>query len=98
MNTSSGKTESIAQNAFGLPAYPALFNKTLERVAEVSKTSLDLAVEQNTEILASYRNVFRASSMPGLFLFDLLGHALEDYTTLQKSWLDLVVEQSAFVV
>lgn len=96
MNTGSGKTESKGQ--IELPAYPTLFNKALERVAEVGKTSLDLAVEQNTEILASYRNMFRASPMPGLFLFDLLGQVLEDYTVLQKSLLDLAVEQSTSVL
>ena len=79
-------------------AYATLFNKGLERVVEMSKTSLDLAVEQNAEVLASYKKALKASSLPGLFLFDLAGQAFEGYVTLQKSLLDLAVEQSTAVL
>ena len=48
--------------------YATLFNKGLERVVEAGKTSLDLVVEQNTEVLASYKKAMKASAMPGLFL------------------------------
>ena len=97
MNTSSGKDARSAEGTFG-PAYPALFNKALERVAEVNKTSLDLAMEHNVEVLDSYRNVLNASSVPGLFLFDLAGQVIESYATLQKSLLELVVNQSTCVI
>ena len=69
-NTKSTKTEAETIAATFCPAaYASLFSKGLKRVVEASKTSLDLAVEQNTEILASYKKVLNASSIPGLFLF-----------------------------
>ena len=54
----STKTETETIEAtFDPTAYATLFNKGLKRVVEVSKTSLDLAVEQNAEVLASYKQV-----------------------------------------
>lgn len=74
-------------------AYAALFNQGLERVFEVSKSSLDLAVEHHAEVLASYRRALKASSLPGLFVFDLAGSAFEGYVALQKRLLNLAIEQ-----
>jgi hypothetical protein len=79
-------------------ASATLFSKGLERVIEASKTSLDLAVEQNAEAIASYKKALNASSMPGAILLDLAGQAFEGYVTLQKSLLDFAVEQNAKAV
>jgi hypothetical protein len=75
-------------------ASATLFSKGLERVIEASKTSLDLAVEQNAEVLASCKKALNASSMPGSFIFDMAGKAFEGYVTFQKSLLDFTVEQN----
>jgi hypothetical protein len=97
-NTKSTKKEAEIIEASSCPAaYATLFNKGLERVIEMSKTSLDSAVEQNIEVLASYKQALKASSRPGLFLVDLAGQAFEGHVTLQKSLLDLAVEQSTAV-
>jgi hypothetical protein len=79
-------------------ASATLFSKGLERVIEASKTALDLAVEQNAEVLASCKNALNASSMPGDLMFDLAGTAFEGYVTFQKRLLDFTVEQSNTVV
>jgi hypothetical protein len=79
-------------------AAATLFSKGLERVIEASKTSLDLAVEQNAEVLASCKKALNASSMPGSFLFDMAGKAFEGYVTFQKSLLDFTVEQNSATV
>jgi hypothetical protein len=79
-------------------ASATLFSKGLERVIEASKTSLDLAVEQNAEVLASCKKALSASSMPGSFLFDMAGQAMEGYVTFQKSLLDFTAEQNATAV
>jgi hypothetical protein len=100
MNTSTNATKAEAETTeatYCPVASATLFNNGSKRVVELSKTSLDLAVEQNTEILASCKKALKASSMPGLFLFDLAGQAFEGYVTLQKSLLDLAVEQSTAV-
>jgi hypothetical protein len=79
-------------------ASATLFSKGLERVIEASKTSLDLAVEQNAEVLASCKKALSGSSMPGSFLFDMAGKAFEGYVTFQKSLLDFTAEQNATAV
>ncbi len=59
-NTKSTNTEAETTEATYCPAaYATLFNKGLERVVEMSKTSLDLAVKQNAEVLASYKKAFK---------------------------------------
>jgi hypothetical protein len=98
MNTNTHATEAETIKATYCPAeYATLFNNGSKRVIEVSKTTLDLAVQQNNELLASCKKALQAS-MPGLFLFDLAGQAFEGYVTLQKSLLDLAVEQSTAAV
>jgi hypothetical protein len=79
-------------------ASATLFSKGLERVIEASKTSLDMAVEQNAEVLASCKRALNTSSMPGSFLFDLAGTAFEGYVAFQKSLLDFTVEQNTAAV
>lgn len=98
-NTSCTKTEAEAPEAAYCPvAYATLFNKGLERAVEVGKSSLDLVLEHNSEILASYKKALDTSFTPGPFLFDLAGQALEGYVAFHKSLLDLTVEQStAFI-
>jgi hypothetical protein len=73
----------------------ALYKKGSERVVEVSKSSMDSAVQQSSEILVSYK---KASPVIVSFLFDLTSHAVEGYATLQKGLLDLTVEQSSAVI
>jgi len=98
MNTNTHATEADTIKATYCPAeYATLFNNGSKRVIEVSKTTLDLAVEQTTEVLASCKKALPAS-MPGLFLFDLAGQAFEGYLTLQKRLVDLAVEQSTAAV
>jgi hypothetical protein len=69
-----------------------LFSKGLKRVIEANKTSLDLTVEYNSEVLGSCKEALKAWSMPGLFLFDLAEQTFVSYVSLQKSLLDLAVE------
>jgi len=98
MSTNTKSTKEEASEIYSTAAYATLFNKGLERVVEVSKSSLDLAVEQNTEFLASCKKALKATQMPGLFLFDIAGSAFEGYVALQKNLLGLAVEQSTSVI
>jgi hypothetical protein len=98
-NTSSTTIEAeTAEAAYCPAAYVNLFSQGLERIVEVSKTSLDLVVEQNTEVLGSCRRALKGSSLPGLFLLDFASQAFEDCVTIQKRLLDLTVEQSSSVL
>jgi hypothetical protein len=94
---SSKKEAEISEASFCPVAYATLFHKGLERVVAVSRTSLDSAVEQNSEVLASYKQALKASSRHGLFLVDLASQAFEGHVTLQKSLLDLAAERRTAV-
>jgi hypothetical protein len=100
METNPKSTKTKAENietSFCPATYATLFNKGIKLVLEVSKTSLNSATEQNSEVLASYKQTLKASSRPSLFLVDLAGQAFERHVTLQKSLLDMSVEQSGAV-
>ena len=98
-NTKSTNTEAETIDAtYSKAAFATMYTKGLERVVEVSKTSMDSAVQQNAEVLASYKKALKTSPILGLFLFDLALQAFAGYVTLQKSLLDRAVEQSTAVI
>jgi hypothetical protein len=98
-DTKSTNTEAETIDAtYSKAAFATMYTKGLERVVEVSKTSMDWAVQQNGEVLASYKKALNASPIPGLFLFDPALQAFAGYVTLQKSLLDLAVEQGTAVI
>jgi hypothetical protein len=72
-----------------------LYSKSVERIAEVQKKGIDLAVKQNTELLDACKKM--AQTVPGvsgLFMLDLAANAFERYADTQKGAIDLVLEQS----
>lgn len=72
-----------------------LYEKNVERMAELEKKSLEMAAEQNAEWIAACKKTFHLTpEMPGLFLFDLLGQTFERLVETQKGVIDLAVEQS----
>lgn len=92
--TTADKTET-AEACFPT-AFATLFSKGMERAVEISKTSLDLAADQNAEIIGTCKKMMSmAPSTPGMFIFDLAGQAFESYVEMQKSALDLMAQQSA---
>jgi hypothetical protein len=93
-NTHSTGVETI-ESTYCRIAYAPVFNRGQEQDVEVGKTALDWAVEQNTELLASYNKTLKASCTPGLFLFAWAGQALGGYVSLQNSLLGFAVEQVA---
>jgi hypothetical protein len=90
--TATKELKDIANN------YATVYTTGLKRAADASKTTLDMVAEQNSEFLSTWKQAFKGSTMPGLFLFDLAGQAFEGYVALQKNLLDLAVEQSTAVV
>ncbi len=87
MNAIAMKTgRETGEATYGPVAYAALLTNGWERVFELGKTSLELAVEQNAEVLASYKKSLRVS---GSFLFQLASQTLEGYVALQRGLLAL---------
>lgn len=73
-----------------------LFLKGVEQAAELQKKSLEAALLQNAETIASYKKGAQAVSLPNVF--DLAGKALESYIEAQKSVIDQIVQQTTALV
>ena len=69
-----------------------LYTSGIERVAEMQKKALDIAIQQNAELV----NVWKKHTLaaPGLFVLDVATTAFERFADTQKGAIDLVVDQS----
>jgi hypothetical protein len=73
----------------------ALFTKNVERLAEAQKTSLDLALQQNADLIGAWKKI--AQVVPGTpvpTVLDLVANAFGQFVDLQKGAIDLALEQS----
>lgn len=101
MSTSKKSTKSAAGAAKKnevVEAFIPLYTKNVERLAELQKKSLDVAAEQNAELIAACKKAFPyIPETPGLFLFDLVGQSFNRFVETQKGAIDLAVQQSHVV-
>jgi hypothetical protein len=101
MSTPKKSTKSAAGAAEKnevVEAFIPLYTKNVERLAELQKKSLDIAAEQNAELINACKKAFHyIPETPGLFLFDLVGQTFERFVETQKGAIDLAVEQSHVV-
>jgi hypothetical protein len=94
-NGANGKS---AKNYEVVEAFIPLYTKNVERLAELQKKSLDIAAEQNAELITACKKACSyVPETPGLFLFDLVGQTFERFVETQKGAIDLAVEQSHVV-
>lgn len=78
-----------------LETFLPVYEKNVERVADLQKKILDVAAEQTTEVLAAWKKVVNViPNAPGLFLFDLFEQSVEQAIETEKGMIDLVVEHS----
>jgi hypothetical protein len=101
MSTKRKPTKSAAgaaKNNNVVENFIPLYTKNVERLAELQKKSLEIASEQNAELIDACKKAARfIPENPGLFLFDLVGQSFERFVETQKSAIDLAVEQSHVV-
>lgn len=101
MSTSKKSTKSTAAAAKKngvAEAFIPLYTKNVERLAELQKKSLDIAAEQNSELVDACKKAFSyIPETPGSFLFDLVGQSFNRFVETQKGAIDLAVEQSHVV-
>jgi hypothetical protein len=72
-----------------------LYTNGVERLAEVQKMGIDLAVKHNAELLDAWKKIAQAfPAAPGMAMLDLASNAFDRYATTQKGAIDLVLEQS----
>jgi hypothetical protein len=99
MNMSAtAKSTKLQPETIDLTSCPAacatLYQKGLERAADATKLSLNLALQQNADILGAIKNALKGSNLPGLFVLDLAAQAAEGCVAVQKQLIDLALEQS----
>jgi hypothetical protein len=88
-------TAAAAEKTEVVETISTLYLTGVERLAEVQKKGIDLAVKQNAEFLDVLKKFAQSvPSAPGLFILDLASDVLERYADTQKGAIDLVLEQS----
>jgi len=92
-NAKSTKTEETIENVFCPVAYATLATKAVERAVEAGKITLNLAAQQNADILAAIKKALKNTPLANLPGLDLAGQAVEGYIAIQKNLLDLAQEQ-----
>lgn len=72
-----------------------LFTAGVGRIADVQKKGLDIAIQQNAELIDVWKKAIqKVPGTPGLFLLELGASGFDHYAEVQKAAIDLVVEQS----
>ena len=69
-----------------------LYTNGIDRLAEVQKKGLEIAVKQNAEVANAWKKF--TLPMPGVLMLDLATAAFERFAETQKGAIDLVVEQT----
>jgi hypothetical protein len=69
-----------------------LYTNGIERLAEVQKKGLEIAVKHNAEVAAAWKKF--TLPMPGVLMLDLATTAFERLAETQKGAIDLMVEQT----
>jgi hypothetical protein len=77
-------------------AFAAVFQKGLERIAELQKNTLDIVAKQTTDMLGAWKQAYPVpAASPGAPLLDMVDQGIERLAQTQKGMIDLVVHQSA---
>ena len=96
---SNRSSRPAAQSAAAAAAFVPMYSKSVERLADLQKKSLEAAAEQNAEIVETCKKALPfVPEGPATFLFDVIGQASERYVETQKEVIDLAVEQSSTVI
>ena len=94
--TASGPVSTAAaENSEVVETVSNLYSKSVERIAEPQKKGIDMAMEQNAEVLNACKKM--SQTVPGfssLFMLDSAATAFARYADTQKGAIDLVLEQS----
>ena len=75
--------------------FVTMFARGIDRLADMQKRSIDIAVEQNAELIDVYKTFAqKMPAAPRVPLFEVAGTIFERYADAQKNAIDLAVEQS----
>jgi hypothetical protein len=72
-----------------------LYTKSVERLADTQKNALDMALQQNIEVIGAWKKIARSvPDNPIPSILDLAGGMFGQFVDLQKGAIDLALEQS----
>jgi len=69
-----------------------LYTSGVDRLAEIQKKALEVAVQQNNEVVAAWKK--QGLVEPGLLMLNLASTAAEHFADTQKGAIDIVVDQT----
>jgi hypothetical protein len=75
-----------------IEALTELYTNGIERLADVQKRGLEIAVKHNAEVSNAWKKF--TLPMPGVLMLDLATTAFERFAETQKGAIDLMVEQT----
>lgn len=102
-STGALSNRRVAKEPEGGKAPPAtvsasVFRIGLVRFAEIQRAALDQLVQQNMDFQSAWKQTYDASSWSGTKLVDLAAKLFQEIADIQKSLMDLAIDQSAFMV
>jgi len=72
-----------------------MYTKSVERLAELQKKTLEMTAEQNAEWMHAWKKAARfAPENPGMFMFELAGQMFDRFVETQKGMIEMAVEQT----
>jgi hypothetical protein len=91
------ESRTTALSVFSAPtSFAALLQKGVERVADFQKIALDFYAHQTVGVIDSWKKMaLPETAFPVVSVVDAAEQGLADLVALQKSLLDLLVQQSA---
>jgi hypothetical protein len=92
---STRTSRAAAESAEVAASFVPVYTKTVERLADLQKKSLDAVAGQSAELAQTCKKAFHLTpETPGLFWLEALGQSLDRYVETQKEYIDLAVEQT----
>jgi hypothetical protein len=95
METKEAKGPVMAADGIKVDAIESmteLYTNGIERLAEVQKKGLEIAVKHNAEVASAWKKF--TLPVPGVLMLDLATNAFERFAETQKGAIDLMVEQT----
>lgn len=95
METKDAKGPVTAAEAVKVDAIDSiteLYTTGIERLAEVQKKGLEIAVKHNAEVVGAWKKF--TLPVPGVLMLDLATTAFERFAETQKGAIDLMVDQT----
>jgi len=89
------KEASVENQTEVVETITTLYTKSVERLAEVQKNALDVALQQNADLVGAWKKIAQVTpGTPVPTILDLVANTFGQFVDLQKGAIDLVLEQS----